>query len=71
VFFVRGRHFLERGKVGRISTGSRSLKIYLPGDGAHCDAWAWTFLTACLATFVSYDEARAVVNRVRYGEVGS
>ena len=27
--------------------------------------WAWTYLTACLATAVGYDEARKVINQVQ------
>lgn len=68
---MRGGHFLDREVVGKISTGSKILKIYLPGDGTCSDAWVWTYFTACLATFLGYDESRAVVSMVKYGEAES
>lgn len=64
-------HFLDRFVVGKISIGSKVDKIYRPGDGACADAWAWTYLTACLATYVGYDEAREVVRLVKYAEICS
>jgi hypothetical protein len=63
---MRGRHCLDRTTIEKISTGSKTMKIYLPGDGVCGGAWAWTFLTACLATFCGYDDARAVVDQVKY-----
>jgi hypothetical protein len=67
----RGRHFLDRSAVEKISTGNQNIKVYKPGDGACADPWVWTYLAACLATFLGYDEAREVVKMVRYGEAGS
>jgi hypothetical protein len=65
----RGRHFLDRAVIEKISIGSRTLKIYQPGDGECSDAWVWTYLAACLATFLGYDDAREVVRVVKYAGV--
>lgn len=60
-----GTGFLDRRLVAQISVGGRADKIYMPGDGEHGEAWAWTYLVACLATSLGYDESREVVRMVR------
>jgi hypothetical protein len=65
-----GTGFLDRRLVARISVGDRVDKIYRPGDGEHAEAWAWSYLVACLATALGYDEAREVVRMV-YQEEGA
>jgi hypothetical protein len=39
-----------------------------PGDGAFDTPWAWVYLTALLALAVGFDDARAVVQAVRWEE---
>jgi len=62
----RGTGFLDRSVIARISVGDKVDKIYHPGDGSHGEAWAYTYLVACLATFLGFDEARQVVLMVKY-----
>ena len=64
-----GRHFLDRSVVSKIPLGSKTNKIYRPGGGEHGSAWVWPYLTACLATALGLDEARAVMQDVQYGRV--
>ena len=66
-----GRGFLDRSVIEKISTGSKVLKICQGGGGSgmYSEAWAWTYLTACLAVLLGYDEAREVVDVVRYQEM--
>lgn len=63
----RGLQVLDRSRVARVSTGTRADKIYRPGEAEGSAAWVWTYLGACLATCLGYDEARQVVEVVRYG----
>lgn len=42
-----------------VSGHAFSLKLH-----REAEAWVWTYLAACLATGVGYDEARAVVEIV-------
>jgi hypothetical protein len=41
------------------------------GASANGECWVWSFLKACLAPLVGYDEARAIVQDVQYRGVCS
>jgi len=59
-----GGRYLDPVIVGQIPAQTRHNQA-ASDPCPNTQGWAWTYLTACLATAVGYDEAREVVNQVQ------
>jgi hypothetical protein len=52
------REVLDPAVVARVPTRGHAYAVKSSQDA---EPWAWSYLAACLATALGYDEARAVV----------